>query len=209
MNANVIKVSAIGGTFAGSIVTKEAFKASRDASEIIAQAEERAAQILVEAEKAKQSLFDETVEKGYAAGLGQWNDILADAWKRHDIFLSQHEPELVKLAVAIAKKIIGQTAQHDAEVVVHTVREALKSVRSGHKITIKVNPAEEDTIRKQATALKTLSAEMGEFTVIPHDSVEAGGCIVESELGVIDARIAVQLESIEQAMLRRFDVSDH
>jgi type III secretion protein L len=72
-----------------------------------------------------------------------------------------------------------------------------------------VNPSEEDELREQANSLKLLGSEVGDVVIVGNPSVAAGGCIVESELGVVDAQVDTQLASIEKALMWRFDASSH
>ena len=208
MSGNVIKVRADNGAPAVPRITREVHEASLSAKEILARAEERAAMLVSEAERARDAVLAENAERGYAAGLDQWNDALVEAWKLRDAYLQQHETELVKLAVAVAGKIVGRSIQLDAEVVLQTVREAMKSVRGVRRITVKVNPAEEDLVRQQAALLKVSSAGISELEVVGLASIEAGGCVVESDLGIIDAQISTQLTSLERALLRRSNAGD-
>jgi type III secretion protein L len=208
MSANVIKVHANNGTPAVSKITKEVHEASLEAKDILAKAREQAAQLIEDARREKETVLAESTKRGYAAGLDQWNDALADAWKQREDFLARHEAELVKLAVAVAKKVIGRSVEVDPGIVLQTATEALRSVRSERRVTIKVNPSDEAALRKQAGSLKMLGVEVGELVVIGNPSIEAGGCIVESDLGIIDAQIGTQLASIESALLRRFDASN-
>jgi type III secretion protein L len=208
MSTNVIKVHAKNGTPAVSKITKEAHEASLEAKQILTTAQEQAAQLLDDARREKETALAESTERGYAAGLNQWNDALADAWKKREDFITQHEAELVKLAVAIAKKIIGRSIELNPGTVLQTAKEVLRGVRSQRRVTIKVHPSDEDGLREQAGSLKMLGAEVGELVIVGNPSIEAGGCIVESDLGVIDAQIGTQLASIENALLRRFDVGN-
>jgi type III secretion protein L len=208
MSANVIKVRANNGTPTVSKITKEAHEASLEVKDILAKAQEQAAQLVEDAVREHEKVRAESAERGYAAGLDKWSDVLADAWKQREDFFARHEAELVKLAVAIAKKIIGRNAEVNPETALQTVKEALRSVRSERRVTIKVNPLDEAALREQAGSLKMLGAEIGEVVIIGNPSIEAGGCIVESDLGIIDAQIGTQLVSIENALLRRFDVGN-
>lgn len=208
MSGNVIKVHANNGTPAISKIPREAHEASLDAKEILAKAHEQAAELVAQAQSEKEAVFAESAERGYAAGLDKWNDALAEAWKQREQFLLRNEPELLKLAVAIAEKIVRHSVQLDTSTILQTVREALKSARNERRVTIKVNPAEEAVLRKEAGSLQMLGAEVGELVIVPNPSVAAGGCIVESELGVIDAQLGTQLASIEKALMRRFDAGN-
>ena len=209
MSANVIKVHSSSATPAVSKITREAHEASLEAKDILAKAQEQAAQLLEDAQQEKDALFEESSEQGYAAGLDKWNDALAEAWSRRDAFLLRNEAELVRLAVAIAEKVVRRSVEADSDVVVQAVKEALKSVRGEKRITIKVNPSEEDVLREQVSSLRLLGSEVGDLVIVGNPAIAAGGCIVESELGVIDAQIDTQLASIEKALMRRFDASSH
>jgi type III secretion system HrpE/YscL family protein len=208
MSVNVIKVRANNGALGVSKITRETHEASLDAKDILAKAQEQAAQLIEDAQREKEALLAESAERGYAAGLDKWNDALAEAWKQREQFFTRNEAELVKLAVAVAEKIIGRTVQTDPSTVLQTVSEALKSVRSERRITVKVNPAEEAALREQAGALKMLCAQVGDLVIVGNPSIAMGGCIVESELGMIDAQISTQLASIEKALMRRFDAGN-
>jgi type III secretion protein L len=206
MSANVIKVRASNGTPAVSKITKEVHEASLEAKDILARAQEQAAQLLEEARLESEKVLADSLEQGYAAGLDKWNDALAEAWKQREDFLAQNEAELLKLAVAIARRVIGESVKADADVVLQVAKEALRSVRSERKVTIKVNPSDEANLRLKSETLKMLGAEVGELVIVGNPSIAAGGCVVESDLGIIDAQIDTQLASIEDALLRRFDV---
>ena len=207
MSANVIKVRASNGMPAVSKITKEVHEASLEAKDILARAQEQAEQLLEDARLGSEKVLGDSLERGYAAGLDKWNDALATAWKQREDFLAQNEAELLKLAVAIARRVIGESVKADPDVVLQVAREALRSMRSERKVTIKVNPSDEASLRLKSEALTMLGAEVGELVIVGNPSVAAGGCIVESDLGVIDAQIDTQLASIESALLRRFDVS--
>lgn len=206
MGANVIKVHASGVTPAVSKITKEVRKASLEAREILAAAQDQAAQMLENARHECEQMLADSYDRGYSAGLDRWNDALAEAWKHREDFLAQNEAELVRLAVAIAKKIIGENVKADTDVVLRSVKDALRAVRSESKVIIKVNPSDEANLRQKSGDLKILGVEVGDLVIVGLSSIAAGGCVVESDIGIIDAQIDTQLDSIERALMRRFDV---
>jgi type III secretion system HrpE/YscL family protein len=207
VNSNVIKVRTISNVTAVSRIKKESHEASLEAKDILARAQQEAAEMLREAESRKETVFAESAERGYAAGLDKWSDILGDAWQQRERFLVGHEPSLVALAIAIARKVIGYCVESDSAVVLHAAKQALRLVRNERRVTLKVNPADEAIVRDQAASLKVLGHEVGDLIIVANSAVEAGGCVVESDLGIIDGQLGTQLESIEMALLRRFDVS--
>ena len=66
--------------------------------------------------------------------------------------------------------------------------------------TIKVAPSEAPILRDRIAEL-TKDSPMLEFLDICSDAhLSSGSCIIETELGVIDASVPVQLEAIQSAL---------
>ena len=203
MGANIIKARNTGSAIAATTIKKEIHDATLEAREIVSQARADVARMLEHTESERQAALAKAIQEGYAAGLAQWNEILADAWRSRDAFIARSETELVRLAVRISEKVIGQEMKTDSSAVVNTVREALKSVRRERSLTIHVNPEHESTVRSQTESLGGLLGDVRELLIVANPSVAPGGCIVESEIGTIDAQLSTQLEALEQALLRR------
>ena len=84
MSANVIKARASGSMPPISSIKKEVHEASLEAKEIVKRAEERAAQVIEQAEREKEGILTQSAERGYSAGLDKWNDALTEAWRLRD-----------------------------------------------------------------------------------------------------------------------------
>jgi type III secretion protein L len=209
MTTNIIKARAKQDGLSVSRITKEVHEASLEAKDILAKAREEAAQLIEDAHERRDAILVQSEQQGHAAGLEKWNDTLAETWKRREDFLFRNEAELVKLAISIAEKIVGRTVETEPGIVLRCVREALQSVRNDRKITIRVNPDDEPVLREHTNSLKMLGNVVGNLVIAVNPSIAVGGCIVESEIGVIDAQISTQLASIERALTRRFDVSSN
>jgi flagellar assembly protein FliH len=108
------------------------------------------------------------------------------------------EKEVVNLALAIAKKVICREIKMDSKVVVAVVREALAKVAEPGRIRIKMNPAELKFINETKTHLSDLSQHLDHIVFEAEDGISSGGCIVETDLGEIDARIEQQLQTVEE-----------
>ena len=110
----------------------------------------------------------------------------------------QIESEVVELALHIGRKVVGAALQTDPELVAGIVRQALNSVEDPEKISIRLNPADIEQLRTtQAQEILGMHAERIQFE--EDKAIEAGGCLVHTEYGDIDARIAKQFEAIEEA----------
>ncbi len=184
-------------------IARELRDASAEAMGIVARAERRAAELLAEAERERAERFTASEEQGYAAGLAQWNEALAEAWHGRDEYLRRNEGELVKLAVAAAAQIVGAAAEADPGTVLRQARKAVKASAAGRRLTLKVHPSEEDWVRANLGTIEGLDGAV----VTTLDAVEPGGCIVETEIGSVDARLGTQMAAMEKALLRRAHAS--
>jgi type III secretion protein L len=209
MNGRIIKaglpssdMGAAAGAGAARVFKREVYDATLEAKNLVDAAEQRAKSIVQEAEAQRDRIVEAARDEGYSSGLAQWNQALAAAAASRENLAASHESHLVRLAVRIAEKIIGEELKTHPETIVSIVRESLQSVRQERLLTIQVNPESLDEVRRRVTRLKEVVGADREIHVVADPAVSLGGCIVESELGVIDARLETQLKCLEEALLR-------
>lgn len=131
-----------------------------------------------------------------------WIKALDDfADKRHHLLVEGKE-NVLRLALAIAERVIHRQISLDDRVVLSQVEHALKLVGRPTRATVLINPADGAMVRR---ALPTMSARFGaiEHVVCEEDeSIARGGCkVVTSEGGEIDASIETQIQRIAQTLL--------
>ena len=117
----------------------------------------------------------------------------------------QIEKEVVELALAIAQKVICHEIAIDRETVVCVAREALAKVDDPGKVTIKMSPSDLQFINETKYQLSNLISNVDNITLEAEDSIQSGGCVIETDLGEIDARIEKQLQAVEQSFRNSMD----
>jgi flagellar assembly protein FliH len=202
MSRNIIKVKPGAGLPLSSRIPKAQTDASQQAKETIAKARDEAEEIVRAARLEREAVITESRQQGYADGLDKWNDALVGAWDARDRYLATNETVVVQLAIAVARKIVGETADIDPTTVLQSAREAIRSARGEQKLRVRVRPEDESIMLQQMIELKRSNSEIGEIQVLADESITLGGCIVESPLGTIDAQFSTQLQSLERAILR-------
>jgi flagellar assembly protein FliH len=205
VSANIIKAKPGAGQPFSSRIPKALTDASQQAKEIIAKARDEAEEIVLVARLEREALITESRQQGYADGLDKWNDALVEAWDARNRYLATNETVVVQLAMAVARKIVGETANIDTTAVLLTAREAIRSARGEQKLRLRVRPEDESIMLQQTIELKRSNSEIVEIQVVADESITLGGCIVESPLGTIDAQFSTQLQSLENAILRGTD----
>jgi flagellar assembly protein FliH len=205
VSANIIKAKPGTGLPLSSRIPKALTDAAQQAKETIAKARDEAEEIVRAARLERETLITESRQQGYADGQDKWNDALLEAWNARNRYLAANQTVVVQLAMAVARKIVGETAKIDPTAVLQSAREAIHSARGEQKLRLRVRPEDESIMLQQTIELKRSNSEIGEIQVIADESITLGGCIVESPLGTIDAQFSTQLQSLERAILRGTD----
>ncbi|MBN1847719.1 MAG: hypothetical protein JW932_03960 [Deltaproteobacteria bacterium] len=119
------------------------------------------------------------------------------------VIYSESEKELLKLCLAITKKIIHTEVQTNKEIIQNTVRSALKYVADKRRIRIIINPDDMEDVKRLLPDLSKF-AKGGQFQLTEDHAVERGGCIIETGFGRINASIDQQFNVIEEEIERLF-----
>lgn len=202
MSVHIIKAKRGVSPPLSSRIPKSLTDASEQAKATIAKACAEAEEIVRAAHLEREALITESREKGYADGLEKWNETLVGAWEARNRYLAANENVVVQLAMAVARRIVGEIVNIDPTTVLESAKEAIRSVRGEQKLRVRVRPEDEPIMLQQMIELKRSNSEIGEIQVVSDESITLGGCIVESPLGTIDAQFSTQLQSLERAILR-------
>jgi type III secretion system HrpE/YscL family protein len=184
------------------VLKREVYEATLDARDVVVLAQEKAQHIIADAERERDALREKARQEGNAQGLAEWNGILARADQRAEELTKSWEETMLRLSVRVAEKIIGEELKLHPDAIVSIVREVLKGTRSGKHLAIQVNEAEAQQVRTRIDRLRESQGMSREIEIVVSASVPRGGCVIESELGIIDARLETQLRCLEETLLR-------
>lgn len=189
-------------------------EAEKKAEDIVKKARAEAKKLIEETKVYSQSAFaqaesdgfEKGKEEGFESGRGEISNLISDAkntlnqvLKERELLLRSIEPEIAKLSIRIAEKIIKYQIDIEPDTVVSMIRSALDTVKQREEVIIKVNQEDyyyakdkKDVFASMVEGLKTLD-------IVVDSSVERGGCIIETNLGNVDARISTQIHTLELA----------
>lgn len=132
-----------------------------------------------------------------AEALGLVQRVAAEAKAVRDDVLRRSEHELVELVIAAFRTVIGDRVAADPAVVQETVRRALDRAGSQNIVRIRVHP---DAVDGVTTALTADFRAAPPFEVTPDGAIGLGGCIVETDFGLVDARLDVQMDEVARIL---------
>jgi len=117
------------------------------------------------------------------------------------------EKEVVKLALAIARKVICQEVKTNKDVVLCVAKEALSKIEVPGEIKVKLNPSDLQFIKETKDQLTHFLYNIENVTFEAEASISSGGCVIETNLGEIDARIEKQFNVVEEMFQSEMDRS--
>lgn len=189
-------------------------EAEKKADEIVKKARAEAKKLIEETKAYSQSAFEQAEtdgfekgkEEGFESGKGEIASLIADAknvlnqvLKERELLLRSIEPEVAKLSIRIAEKIIKYHLDTDPDMVVNMIRAALDTVKQREEVVIKVNQEDYYYAKERKDLFSSMIEGLKSFDIIVDSSVERGGCIIETNLGNVDARISTQIHTLELA----------
>ncbi len=125
--------------------------------------------------------------------------LLAQAQERERA-LQALEPQAVELALLAARRIVGQELSVRPAAVAEMVVPLLRRLRRARQVTLRVHPDDGAALEPCLRAL-CAQAELAAGVQLEHDpTLERGDCVVQSELGSLDARIETQLQALARAL---------
>ena len=175
-----------------------------EAEKMIKEAELKVSEIEHEAYKRG---YDAGREEGYKEGqaevmrlIDRLGTIVSTAVDIRDDIIRSSEKLMTEMILMIARKVIKDEIVERREVVINNIKEALQRVKDRDRIDIRVNFADLDMTTAHKDELIKMMESLKKVNIYEDSRVERGGCIIETDVGAVDARISTQLEAIEEAI---------
>jgi len=191
-------------------------KAQIEAEKIIGDARTMAKKIESDAYAAFENEKKEAEEQGRAAGheigfsegkaeverlIQRSQIVLQRAQDKRTEILAETEQEIISLVLLIARKVIKVISENQKNVIISNVVQALRKVKGRGNIIIRVNLGDLKLATEHIKDFINLVEGAKSVQVMEDSAVDEGGCIIETDFGEIDARIASQLAELENKIL--------
>jgi type III secretion protein L len=172
------------------------------AEELLDIAREEGKRAAARAEETYQKRHEEGYQDGIMAGKLEYSAKILETVMSSVEYLENLETSIVRIVGEVTRKLIGKM-DHD-EVIVRLVRQALNSVRSERKVLIRVAVRDEAAVRRDLAVLlqQRDGGVAGFLDILPDPELAPGSCILESEMGVIEASLETQLKNMEKTLLK-------
>lgn len=190
--------------------------AQQEAEEIREDARRERESLLAAARQEAEAIRRQAYEEGFAAGRQQGEEaaraeleqlfdqahrVVRAALAFQEEIINETRQELLRLALAIAGKIIGERLEKPGVVATRALREALLRYRpSGQVITVRVNLQDLAAVEARREEFIRLCQGTREWRVVADEQVGPGGCLIETEQGIIDGRVESRFTAVQNAL---------
>jgi len=149
-------------------------------------------------EHARQRGFDAGRQEGAKATAR----LLAETAARADQQLAQADHQIIDLALAVVRRVLGELDVD--EQIARAITQALAQQRQNQPLTLHVPPNQADHLR---TRIETMvdATQRHLITIEPDDHLKPGQCRLASDIGFVDLGIEAQLNALHQGLLHALD----
>lgn len=120
-----------------------------------------------------------------------------------DKIYRESEDEVINLIMLVARKVIIREVTQDRSILAAVVKNALDGLSAREEVTVRINPDDYAlaTSGRNEILQKELVSER--LQLKPDSSVAAGFCLVDTEMGTIDASLDGQIEQLFRSFLEQ------
>lgn len=177
-------------------------------------------EIIEEARRKAEHIEREAFEKGFAQGEKAGLEMMENSLETTSSALAgaaaqleetqrkragEMEEEVIRLALALARKIIQREVATDPELVVNVVRAVIEKAQLRGDVKVWVNPMDRETMVEMSPGVLKSLEGVRALTIETDDAVARGGALLECAMGELDVRLARQLSEIERGFEKILD----
>lgn len=175
-----------------------------ESERLVAQARAEADDIRAEAYREGKNEAEAELEQMRTDMTGKLAEIEQQAAEQVERFWQSVEPDLLKLAVEIARKIVRREVERDDSFMLDAIKAGLHQLSNRHELKIRISPADSSFLREHKDELQASFDGISSVEVIEDRRVSQGGWLVESPNGRVDGRIESQLKEVDKNLLESF-----
>jgi len=182
------------------------------AEQCLSEAKEQAASIQKQAyDEGYQQGYQEGITQGQQAGRSEMEELISQtiatnqsallaAEQETKAMMLAAEKQIVDIALAVARKILGHEITENPAVVLPLVKAALQKVSDQEEIVIRVSHEDFEELLLAKQELQTMVGGENSLAITVDRTIERGNCIIDTSYGTVDARVDTQLETIRKAL---------
>jgi len=181
------------------VIPAEEYSTLLDAATVLEKSKEDAQTYRKAVEEECEKLREEARNTGFEEGLATFNEHLIAFDQSLRNLRLELQNSILPLALKAAKKIVGKELEIHPETIVDIVLQTIAPATQNQRITIYVNKADKEVLEANKPRIKKVLEHIQSLSIQDRPDVVQGGCIIETESGIINATIENQWRALESA----------
>lgn len=181
------------------VIPANEFSTLVEAVDVLNEAKQDAQKKRKETEKECQELTEKAKEEGFAEGLQKFSEQIV--YLENQLKAIRHNMQQMVLPITLkaAKRIVGRELKSDPNTIVDIVLQAIAPINQSARITIYVCKEDKEILEQHKPKLKEKLDQTDVLTIQEKSDISPGGCIIQTEGGMINATIENQWRALERA----------
>ena len=162
-----------------------------------------------------EAAYKDGVEDGRKLGVQQGREDIQPALRslvgaveemsRFQESLKQDRHRIIsQLSVSIAEGIIHKQIETDDDLITTIVTDILKLVDDRRRISLKVHPVDWQVLKEHEEKIREVIHGIQELEIKESREVSRGGCVIESDSGILDGRLETRINEIKKRLLGEY-----
>ena len=168
------------------------------ANQLVELARERAQAI----EQGARDVYEQQKALGWQAGVDEARTrqatLIQETLLQCNHYYREVEQKMSDVVLQAVRKILKQ--YDNTELALSVTREALSLVSNQKQVILHVQPEQVTAVRERVSHILKDFPEVGYVDVVADARLDEGGCILETEIGIIDASVDGQLAALATAL---------
>lgn len=156
-------------------------------------------------QKRASEIADKTSRDGLSTTLPAMKAAVEALVIERDRWLAEWEAIAIRLAAAIAEKLIKRQLELNPNIAHEMIKSALQLAAGTARITLRLHTDDAALLGEHgADVVRTLTSA-GDAEIVPDATLTRGSCVIQTKHGTIDARLETLLERIVSELLQGHD----
>ena len=115
---------------------------------------------------------------------------------------------LLEFCMELTKKIIASEVVTNEDMILSVIKKSLAMIAERDNVIIRVSPQDLEVTSHRKDFWSSVTERMENVKFEADSRIEKGGCIIESNSGMVDARLGVQIDEVAELVLKAWESCD-
>jgi len=121
-------------------------------------------------------------------------------------YYQKAEREMVDLVALVASELVCKEIEKDPAIIGAVIRKAVGQLHAKQKIVVRLNPSDVEYAMKMRDTLIREVAAVENIEVKQDPAIRPGGCILETNIGTLDATVETRILNIHQTLREQLEL---